>query len=362
MTSARATTSRPAAQPALMPGWVPRDAQLYLAHTEHGVSMRHLAQQMGCHASTVMRRIRKLEMRRDDQLVDLALRRLGRQSLAADGALCLTQEERLNMPHQTSDTTADTRAETDKALEARAAPVLQDLEAEGTVLAVAADMEKAVIVDETAGKAERRAVVDRTLAEVLALQGWISCESPGRISRYQISDQGRAVLRRVRCPKPDGARPTGFSEAAAGFSYADPISKRAPSGETPLALLARRRDKSGRLFLEPSLVRAGERLREDFELAQISGKMGETFDLQSLASSPIGGSGAAQERMVAALQDLGPGLADVCLRCCCYLEGLETAEKRMGWSARSGKIVLRIALQRLRRHYDEAGEAAALIF
>jgi len=43
----------------------------------------------------------------------------------------------------------------------------------------------------------------------------------------------------------------------------------------------------------------------------------------------------------------------VALRCCCYLQGLEIVEKRMGWSARSGKIVLRIALQRLRRHYDD---------
>ena len=62
----------------------------------------------------------------------------------------------------------------------------------------------------------------------------------------------------------------------------------------------------------------------------------------------------ASARVVAALQDLGPGLSDVVLRCCCFLEGLETAEKALGWSARSGKIVLRIALQRLRRHYDEA--------
>jgi len=53
------------------------------------------------------------------------------------------------------------------------------------------------------------------------------------------------------------------------------------------------------------------------------------------------------------LQDLGPGLSDVVLRCCCYLEGLETVEKKLAWSARSGKIVLRIALLRLRRHYEE---------
>ena len=57
--------------------------------------------------------------------------------------------------------------------------------------------------------------------------------------------------------------------------------------------------------------------------------------------------------MSAALTDLGPGLGDVVLRCCCHLEGLEAAERRMGWSARSGKIVLRIALQRIAKHYLE---------
>ncbi|MFD1809036.1 DUF6456 domain-containing protein [Gemmobacter lanyuensis] len=66
--------------------------------------------------------------------------------------------------------------------------------------------------------------------------------------------------------------------------------------------------------------------------------------------------------MAAALRDLGPGLGDVALRVCCYLEGLEVAERRMGWAARSGKIVLRIALQRLRRHYqDRYGRSGPLI-
>ena len=50
------------------------------------------------------------------------------------------------------------------------------------------------------------------------------------------------------------------------------------------------------------------------------------------------------------------------LRCCCYLEGLEAAEKKLGWSARSGKIVLRIALMRLKQHYDETtGPGGGLI-
>jgi hypothetical protein len=43
-------------------------------------------------------------------------------------------------------------------------------------------------------------------------------------------------------------------------------------------------------------------------------------------------------------------LQEAALRCCCLPEGLE---KRLGWSARSSKIVLRITLQRLVRHYAE---------
>ena len=50
---------------------------------------------------------------------------------------------------------------------------------------------------------------------------------------------------------------------------------------------------------------------------------------------------------------LGPGMGDMCLRVCCFLEGIEMTERRLGWSARSGKIVLRLALQRLERHYRE---------
>jgi hypothetical protein len=55
----------------------------------------------------------------------------------------------------------------------------------------------------------------------------------------------------------------------------------------------------------------------------------------------------------AALAELGPSLGDVVLRCCCFFEGLEQTEKKMGWWARSGKIVLRIALQRLKRYYAQ---------
>ena len=61
-------------------------------------------------------------------------------------------------------------------------------------------------------------------------------------------------------------------------------------------------------------------------------------------------SQSARNRVTSALDDLGMGLQEAALRCCCLPEGLE---KRLGWSARSSKIILRITLQRLVRHYAE---------
>ncbi|OZA07740.1 MAG: helix-turn-helix domain containing protein, partial [Rhodobacterales bacterium 17-64-5] len=141
--------------------------------------------------------------------------------------------------------------------------------------------------------------------------------------------------------------------------------------ESPVGVLGRRRDRDGKPFLESDLVEAAERLREDFELAQMGPRVAQNWDRFLTggdrggfqADSGIGeGPTSARARVAAALRDLGPGLGDVALRCCCFLEGLEVAERRMGWAARSGKIVLRIALMRLRRHYDETyGRSGPLI-
>lgn len=262
--------------------------------------------------------------------------------------------------------------------------VLLRLAEQGAVLAVAAEMDKAVVVREDAcGTTTRTAVVDSAVAQAMALKEWIMCEVPGRIARYRITGPGRAALAGLLAEAENGAR-KGLSEGQARFVGRDEVLND-PSGadvstrrrrmrycaaETPLLALARRRDKSGEPFLSDDLVSAGERLREDFELAQMGPKVTQNWDGFLTggvhAGTPSGaglakGPAAARARIAAALRDLGPGLGDVALRCCCYLEGLETAERRMGWSARSGKIVLRIALQRLRRHYDGLGQAGGMI-
>ena len=60
-----------------------------------------------------------------------------------------------------------------------------------------------------------------------------------------------------------------------------------------------------------------------------------------------------ETKVATALKALGTVLEDIALRCCYYEEGLETSEKSLGWAARSGKIVLRIAPTVLDRQYPD---------
>jgi hypothetical protein len=365
---------------AQLPGWVPMGARRYLAHTETGQAIRDLARGAGCHASTVLRQIRRIEMRRDDPLVDAALLALAATHFPHATAGPRTKDmPPMTAPNPDPDATPDSAT-----LEREGLRILRRLGETGAVLAVAEGMEKAVVVRDggAAGAAgTRTAVVDAAIAQAMALQDWISCDSPGKISRYRITAAGRAALGRFLARAENRARAekdTGFAEAPAGFAARvavtdtgddQPRRLRYNASESPLMLLARRRDRDGQPFLGDDLVRAGERLREDFELAQMGARVTQDWDrfLTGGASggprSGPGGGGpaAARDRVARVLADLGPGLSDVALRCCCYLEGLEQAEKRMGWSARSGKIVLRIALQRLKRHYDGGSVADQMI-
>ena len=361
-----------------VPDWVPVSAVRYLAHTEAGLPIRALARDAGCHASTILRQIRRLECRREDHLVDEALSRLSRKHFQAPNRTLSTQQPE---PDSMIVPTSPVQPADSDAFEKEAARILRRMTEPGAVLAVAQEMEKAVIVRESeSGTTMRTAVVEREIAEAMALKDWIACGAPGRISRYSVTAIGRAALAGLLA-KRENAHQVGFAEAQTGFVGKEAVGAGLSGGrgsqrsrysvlDSPLTLLARRRDKSGNLFLTDDLVAAGERLREDFELSQmepgqtqnwdqfLTGRTGPAYGARDAFTS---GPAAARGRMAAALRDLGPGLGDVALRCCCYLEGLETAEKRMGWSARSGKIVLRIALQRLKRHYDSQGHSAQMI-
>ena len=366
---------------ARLPSWVPGSALNYLAHTEAGLSIRALARRGGCHASTVLRQIRKVESRRDDPLVGAALRRLGETHFEhhrTNNSLNSIYKE----PHcMTADTQPPAGTPDAATLTREALRILRRLCETGAVLAVAAEMEKSVVVrDGNDGSSTRTAVVDLAIAQAMALKDWIACKSPGRISRYHITQAGRSALSRMLAEQENRVRSaseTGFAEAQSEFGaqhrdMGERVLPKADTGntrklrynlaESPLTALARRKDRDGTPFLSDDLVTAGERLREDFELAQLGPRVTQNWERFLTGGARSGfsqdqcnstGTETAKDRVITALADLGPGLSDVVLRCCCFLEGLESAEKRMGWSARSGKIVLRIALQRLKRHYEE---------
>lgn len=353
----------------LLPDWVPVEVRRYLSHTEDGRSIRAIARDAQLHASTILRQVRRFESRRDDQLVDHAMKRLaGRRGRGQNLTLCEGQK-----PMGTTELERALPPPDDDEINREARRILRRMNEPGACLAVARDMENAVVVRETNdGRTVRTAVVERHVAEALALREWIECVSTGRISRYALTSAGKSALKRLLAEDEairNGREPNGYGDQHRDFDtrhvrIGQGKSKRVRynTAESPLLTLSRRRDKDGTPFLSSDLVAAGERLREDFELAQMGPRITQNWDKFLTGGAKVGGARdggvaqgpqAARDRVTRALADLGPGLGDVVLRCCCFLEGMEAAERRMGWSARSGKIVLRIALERLKRHYDE---------
>jgi len=361
-----------------LPSWLPDAMRLYLDHTGEGVSIRELARREGAHASTVMRKVRRCEMRREDPLVDEALALLADRSPGPHAK----EATAMTAPVRTQSLKLD---EITLAREARR--ILRRMAEPGAVLAIAPDMEKAVVMREfPGGQTSRTGVVDRAVAQAFAVKDWITCRKQGRVASYEITSVGRAALKRLidEAHVARQAHVAGMAEAAMPFANqhrewetrevhegATARRVRYNLAESPIAVLGRRRDKDGKAFLENDLIQAAERLREDFELAQMSPRVAQNWERFLTAGDRGGfradsglaeGPGRARDRVAAALRDLGPGLGDVALRVCCFLEGVEAAEKRMGWAARSGKIVLRIALQRLQRHYVETyGDKSPLI-
>ena len=135
-------------------------------------------------------------------------------------------------------------------------------------------------------------------------------------------------------------------------------------GESPLAWLARRSGRNGRALIAPHQFLAGERLRAEFTHAQLMPQT--TSNLESPISKGRRGqralgfsetATAARQRVRQALDGVGPEFSGLLLDVCCFLKGLEDVERERGWPARSGKVVLQLALERLARHYGYAREA-----
>ncbi|MEC9066143.1 MAG: DUF6456 domain-containing protein [Pseudomonadota bacterium] len=122
--------------------------------------------------------------------------------------------------------------------------------------------------------------------------------------------------------------------------------------ESPLSWLHARGHLDDRLFA------AGECLRADFERAQLSPDVTMRWDpvrIKVPGGAPRMAPGerqvAAKQRFDGALALAGRGLSDILWRVVCGCESLADAERALAWPARSGKVVLRIALDRVAEFY-----------
>ncbi len=144
-----------------------------------------------------------------------------------------------------------------------------------------------------------------------------------------------------------------------GCDRARPIRRLARSvtinlAESPLGWLKARGLVSERQF------DAGERLRAEWERAQLSPSVTMRWDASPQGRSARGGpvrldpaeaQVAAKRRFEAAVAAVGPGMSDILWRVVCAGEGMRDAEQALGWPARAGKLVLGLALDRLADHY-----------
>jgi hypothetical protein len=130
-------------------------------------------------------------------------------------------------------------------------------------------------------------------------------------------------------------------------------------GESLLGWPHRRRGSDGRTLIDDVQFAAGQRLRSNFTLAQLSPAMAVDLTAPVVAGRRGAKSDtplpeivlAAKQRFARALDAVGGGLSDLLVDVCCHLIGREAAERAKGWPQRSAKVVLTIALDRLATHY-----------
>ena len=105
---------------------------------------------------------------------------------------------------------------------------------------------------------------------------------------------------------------------------------------------------------------SGEQLRTDYERAALGPRVTMCWDAPPTSriarGAPDVGNAtdrhlAAKARFDAAIASVGAGLADILWRVVCAGESVPVAEKALSWPARSGRLVLGLALDRLAEHY-----------
>jgi hypothetical protein len=199
---------------------------------------------------------------------------------------------------------------------------------------------------------------------VLLGRGLIVADATGRLT---ISAAGNALLRRLLSRNADAFLEQHQQRGIATVDDPESGKRRITVNhdESPLSWLMRRKDRDGRPMIDVHEFAAGERLRTDYERARLMPRVTSNWTaavadrhrsgngIADLSDSALG----ARRRVERALDALEPEMAGLAVDFCCFLKGLEEIERERRWPARSAKVVLRLTLSALARHYGLATRA-----
>lgn len=161
----------------------------YLAHIGLSVPLRRLARETGRHASSLSRAMRRVELLREDPVLDRCLDRAVAMLPGSDDVSDLPFEEILTMTSNALNTPL-----TDSQIEREARRILRRLSETGAFLALSGGMDVAVVFRKSGTQTTRIATCPVTVVEAFRLRDWIEPSGRGKIMRYAITAPGRTAL------------------------------------------------------------------------------------------------------------------------------------------------------------------------
>ncbi len=191
------------------------------------------------------------------------------------------------------------------------------------------------------------------LVEAMRAKDWLRAES-GDAARLFLSEAGEGWLKRNEASDdPFAAQHRLLCTRAIVDEQGRERAVTVNMAESPLVWMCQRG------LIGSMQCQAGERLRRDYTMAQLSPRLGVDWSapvvLGSRAAKPSAVLSdtvlAAKQRFAKAMRAVGSGLSDILFDVCCDLNGLEQSERCHGWPRASAKVVLKIALDRLADHY-----------
>jgi hypothetical protein len=236
--------------------------------------------------------------------------------------------------------------------------VLRKLMADEALLVPSPEGAGYVLIGAGGNASKSRLRVSSEIVDAFRRRDWIAAAA-GQVQALAITDAGLGWVRRALAgDDPFAAQHRIESQRAVTAPDGNAQSLTVNDGESPIGWLFHRKGLDGRPLITEWQFKAGERLRVDFTLAQLTPRLGVDFSAPVVSGRRGAKSDslpetvlAAKQRFTRALSAVGPGLSDLLFDVCCHLKGLEAAEKGKGWPRRSARIVLQIALERLATHY-----------